>query len=264
MRVTRKTNLKILAGVLMCVFSLFSVFAGSIAWFNVTQAATNNANEMGVSSLSGMFEEMTIYKCLNIDSDGTYQFNQTSWGTLTYDASSETVTTDYEDDTVTECAMGEYSYLSKNHPVLLYIKLADAYTNFSINATTDQAYMGDGTYTLTASGNPLSSVIRFYSAASSDTLTAGTFTDATSTTYSTYDLSGLDDLGGFVTFDENGDYASMASTKELFSTTSEAVQYITVVIDYYEDSLEYIYNLFLGELLLNDNLDFVCDWTVVI
>ena len=186
--------------------------------------------------------------------------------------------------------MGSYDYLEKSHPMLLLIEVGEGEDPIAVDATNPvivractyiDYYLGDGRRTLytqeeVADGdgiNPLSSVLTFASIpfADGDALEAieGTKTkieEGESVTYNTFDLAKntLGESKSFVQFDGE-DYDSFDSEINLFSARyGTTVKYIGIVFDYYEIAMETIYNTYLGDPALEDELYFNCDWTMVI
>lgn len=123
--------------------------------------------------------------------------------------------------------------------------------------------------------NPLSSVIRFYSTsyANDDALSAITTQTAYQITKASLDKNNDDvpDEGHFFSMTigndgsttYNGDFNE--STVFFSADVGATVKYIAVIFDYYKEALEHIYNINLGNEVLDSDTPilFACDWNMV-
>lgn len=128
----------------------------------------------------------------------------------------------------------------------------------------------------------LSSIADFYcmdhTTTAFNTLKGGTYL-----TYNISDLESRDTVKAKKELDNTKTYADLAFTEvnndeetssfnhsPLLYTSEEnaQVQYISVIIDYYPDAIEYIYSTYLGNTTLEDTYDgvlhFACDWRMEI
>ncbi len=270
-----KTLLKIVAATSMCIFALLAAFAGSAAWFNATQTANQDADQMAIGELPNFFGSLSFHA-----KTGAYDsylcFSQTASGL--YTTESEEVV--YSGSS--EVPMQEYDLLNQHQEILMLLTLSEDHTCSSTDAitvtlSTSEGYLGEidseGNPTLSSlpsSGNPLSSIIRFGCLAySEDDFTslqasAQTAYDSAATSTSTegepYFVPEVadEDFLSFVTF--SGDTPTFTSTLDLFNLTSGTYKYLVVVIDYYAESLDWIYTIFLGSTALDSDLLFTCDW----
>ncbi|MCR5491981.1 MAG: hypothetical protein K6F32_07635 [Bacilli bacterium] len=278
----------------MCVFLLFSVFAGSIAWFNVTQAATNNANEMGIGTINGCLSSITFHNFLSKTRDSTsgdptsFTFDSTASGTITYDWSAKDATFTATSEGDTSIALNTYEPLDKEQPLLLIFHLDQAYEagngTISISATAEgDGFIGeknadatpkydldssDVIYKTVSDVNYywLSSVVQFYNISFEDDSLSYTY--ALTSDYATSASLPLleSSESKFTTADNENDTCSFSNTASLYSSTSgDTVKNIGVVIDYYPDAIEYIYSTYLGNSVLETTYDgymnFWCDWS---
>ncbi len=258
-----KTILKIGAATSMCIFSLFAVFAGSVAWFTSSQNADNTAGDIAVAQLSTNFSKMSYHAYVDT-SDSSYRFTQTE------SASVSTASGNASLDSASSVEMEEYTLLDRSHPVLMLFQLSSEVTAsedspITITFSTSSAYLGEtdesgaATQTLTQSGNPLSSVVHFAVASYSTSDFTSSVDDSTNSYYVVPEPS---EYVSFVTF--SGNTPSFSQSLTVCEITSGSVQYICVVLDYFESSLDYIYSVFLGDTLLEDDIYFTCDWTVAV
>ena len=73
----------------------------------------------------------------------------------------------------------------------------------------------------------------------------------------------------FTEVDNDDETSSFNKTPLLYTSEEDAtVQYISIIIDYYPDAIEYIYSTYLGNSTLEDDYDgvlhFACDWKMEI
>ena len=274
--------LKIISATAMTIFSLFAAFMGTMAWFMSVRNVDNTADQLQVSASNRKFSRMTLHKYIET-ADGQYKFEQTPSGTFSYNWGSETTgynrdTAHYEGDSLS-AFMGEYSLMYPSHPFLALIEyselvVTDATENsIIITANTERNFIGaqndDGSFKeeLTTTNNPLSSIIKF-----NTTSYANLNNNKTGTT--SYDFNIPNSWDHFVNitkdnkdnlvFDEED--GGWENSKTLISVTDgTSIQYIAIIFNYYEEALEYIYNIYLGSPVLEqESVPFQCDCAMVI
>ena len=283
-----KSPLKILAATSVTIFSLLSVFTSTAAWFDSQRNLKNGGSNFEVSSQNGVFNKLSVHDMVFTDNN-QYQFNQDPIGTIEMvDWSTKEIRSTFSGGSPFE--MGKYDYLEKSHPMLLLIEVGEGNSPVAVDATNPVVvkastyidyYLGDGRRTLYNQEqvendegiNPLSSVLSFSSIsfASTDALSAieGTKTMETASgdiTYNTFDVvkNTLGESKSFVQFDGE-DYDEFESDINIFSARyGTSVKYIAIVFDYYEVAVETIYNTYLGDPALEEELYFSCDWTLVV
>ncbi len=310
-----KLNLKIIAATSMCVFSLFALFSGTIAWFNVTQAATDNANNMGVKPLAGKLKGVYFHELSSkaIDPDtkvaSSFTFASAYSGKIEFDW--ETKTADYDGNATVN--LSQYTPLDPEHPVLMVFEMSEGYSirgdgELTITAKTDvtgflgarsannapfYSLDGNGVYYSEVNSSDasktdyyyaMSSVAKFYCTDSSAELynkTNGANTTLINPTYAVASLRDKADSKAALAEDENAvvpdlSFVDVNNAAETFTYNQEptiytsiantTVKYISVVVDYYEDAIEYIYSTYLGNTVLEGTLDgtlnFLCDWNL--
>jgi len=69
----------------------------------------------------------------------------------------------------------------------------------------------------------------------------------------------------FASINNNTDETSFKQNPSIYkSRANTTVKYISIIVDYYSDALDYIYSTYLGERILEDefqsHLEFLCDW----
>lgn len=284
----RKNLIKITAMTSMTIFGLFALFSGTIAWFGMNQSLNTQNDGFGVTSSHSLFRRLTFHKIVQ-SSDSVYRFDASPIGEIELiDQSTRTMNYDFSEGSPFE--MGKYDYLEKSHPVLMLLEFWDGNPTLSQNEdlpleikveTHIQYYLGDGERRLftqdeVSSGigyNPLSSVLQFssFSFPSSSSLAAieGSLTqteDGNDVSYDTFDVarSILSAPCSFVEF-EGDSYADFDGSIPLFQApNATTVKYVGIIFDYYEVAVETIYNSYIGDPALDDELLFYCDWMVVI
>jgi len=86
---------------------------------------------------------------------------------------------------------------------------------------------------------------------------------STNRTYMPIQSSQLGDnnRASFVSFNAQGEPV-FANSVDLFQGSTRGYSHLGIVIDYYVESLEYLYSFFLGHVFLNAGLGFICDWNM--
>ena len=279
---TRKSNktFKMIAATGVAIFSLTAVFSATIAWYAANKDVKGDGLNIKVNDVDRLFSKMTLHKYLGKDSSGNLLFNQTAGGTFTFNGS----TTAYNGSNDAK-QMGDYSLDKPRHPLLAIIELNQTVdtskTHFSISATTKQPFLGEfvngqPVLELKETGNPLSSIIRFFTDhfEDIDDIPSGSVSlgDLTIDAYSFANPADAN-WDAFVEFTKSGEqlvYSDWYNDKVIidsstFAATEKKVTYVSMVFDYYDDAINFVYNMYLGdEILSAEYVNFACDWTLVI
>lgn len=229
----------------------------------------------------------------------SYTFDSTPVGHISYNWDTQTAT--YVGNTGID--MVDYTPLDFAQPILLVFELNDTYTlgnagEIYIDAKTEEEdFLGARdennapVYDLTTDyykkeGSDyyyaLSSVINFYCTDSATELynkNGDTNTTLINTTYTVADLKSKESCAAakeadptavepdltFTTIDNDTDDSSFNKHPSIYkSEANSTVKYISIIIDYYSDALDYIYSTFLGndtlETDFESHLEFLCDW----
>ncbi len=279
-------KIKLVAAISLSAFSMIAVVVSTIAWF---AAARRKGNDNGMSILTPdkRFKSMSIHNVVNADyRTAIYQFDYNPVATAVYNETTGNV--DYSENFTIE--METYNDLEQNHPVLMLVELVETVTATADEpltvyaSSTSTEYFGlpdeDGSpkNEILQEGNPLSSVVNFFSKAMRNTdpllNSFGSYTDTDAgVTYSTYNFpmaefkTNYDGFTreSFVQFnDETMEYQDFIQNKNLISLTSGSYEYIAIIVDYYHAAVEYVYSTFLSEEALEDTIYFTCDWSMVI
>lgn len=259
----RGVNIKLVASVALCGFSVVVCAVGTMAWFSARRVSNSDNGSIQVVSPTGIFSKMYIHPCLT-EGDSVHEFDINYSGYFYYDAASDSVKPSSNDLTIT---MGTYDLLDRHHPLLLVIELNQEYTvsnaiPVAVYGQTSEIFIGarnPNQNPVAVSGNPLSSVVEFFSYGYSATgYTAICDADSINVPIS-------NTTNSFVDFDEEDGTGYVRESVDFYrASNGDTVKYITIVLDYYEAALEYIYNVFLGNEILDDRIGFTCDWEMII
>lgn len=291
----RKNVLKIAAMTSMAVFVLFSVFSGTAAWFGMNQKISSDGTNMQVGDRGNKFSKMSLHPIVKINLDASN--NPTSFVFDKSYTSASITAAQLENGTGSiSFEMDRYTLLRTRNPMLALIELKEATTvtadlpfRVSFSLSERSIYVGSRTASEvsamidSSTDLPLSSVIKFSggyltgsdledndgSTAIEDISQTGSMPydiDPSKTSTSQYILDAPTSYSSFVTF-TNGNpvMASQDAFSNAFAgSVGEIVKYVYFIFDYNETSLDYIYNKFLGESFLEDDLHFSCDWSVLV
>ena len=284
MKRTGSPIIKIAAATSMVVFSLSAAFAGSIAWFNSVSSLAQGANDFKVEAMHSAFKSLTIFPSIDTDRNTMYfdmenplqQVGVESWNPFT---------PNYKYNNRPTIALGEYDLLEPSQPVLAVIDFSEDVTPtvdepIHIRANSSKNYYLGSVASIEGKDDvrnkyPLSSVVACYTnpfniessgyQTSSHSVTRGNTTTTYSKVWSlTYANRDSYTRSSFVRFDTEttsvveGPHFDQNIT--VYKATSGTIRSIAMVIDYYGNAIDYVFNNFLGL----EEMDFACDWTTVI
>lgn len=293
MKSGKNKTLKTVAATMVTLFSLVTVFTATIAWIAANKDVDSNAGEINVTDVSRLFSKMTLHQYLGKDSGGNLLFSQTPGGSFSYGGTG----TQYDNNSSAPVInsslqpneMGSYSLDNPRHPLLAIIELNEtvntSVTHFEITATTTHYYLGQSENgvpkeALVSVNNPLSSIIRFSSDHFEEKtdIATGTATYQGSN-YNAYVFSDPDvdenkDWNSFVELTKSGEdllftrwkqEVSVIDSDDFGASENKKVAYVSIIFDYYDDAINFVYNMYLGNSILNaEFVHFSCDWTLVI
>ena len=251
----------------MCVFTAFVAATSVLAWFST------NKNVNAVHDFYGLTSD-----------ESEFGFNPTANHTITWD--------EHNGSDSGEFTMGSYSLNDPHHPVMFLFAVDGS--NERITLKTDSTYLAQIEPSFTET-------VATYSALS--TYAEGTMIEVTADetrygcksvykyTNSTFELQRVDLLqtnnplssiidshyvlfeddprdnnsnrASFVSFNAEGEPV-FANSVDLFQGSTRGYSHLGIIIDYYVESLEYLYSFFLGHVFLNAGLGFDCDWSMEI
>ncbi|MBE6133657.1 MAG: hypothetical protein E7178_03185 [Erysipelotrichaceae bacterium] len=266
-KVRNNKNLKIIASISVVLFSLVATFSGAIAWFQAMRNTNNTTDSFKITPRAGLLRTLSIHELVENDAfiynqTGDivgYNFNPIAASDITINWG-EAVTPQYNVDTP---SLGQYSLLQKTNPLLLVFELNNsiASSSVTITATASETYNAEQ-YDTEASGdgNPLSWVVKYSSKAFSKQQLADS--DYIITTES------LSNEGHFATIDNSGTLSEFNKTQTFYhGNNSTEINYVFVVLDYYEAAMEFFYFANLGKDFISDatkDVPFNIDWTMEI
>lgn len=250
-----------------------------MAWFIAMVNDSKYSNEMPIQNLDDSISAIEFHNYVSTYNDGTetyYLFEETP-----------SVTVSVSEGVATQSAplqMGTYELEDQHHPVLILLELTSGVANISMRITEENFYyVADGDHSLSTENNPLSSVVEFYSFPYSNDEDDPTYVDNRILSFTEtvddveiennyYSLktnefvrSGTNkNSASFVELDNKGDFMSITGEVNLYSGSAETLSHIGIVVDYYPESLQYIYSYFIGDQTLNYDLPFSCDWEMVL
>lgn len=275
----------------MCIFTLFSVFSASIAWFQTLVQTDGSTDSLHVKNATGKFKQMTFHTLASngktistVESQCSFKFNKASVGTISYDWD----TKQYSTSGTTTVALSPYETLDRYQPMLLLIELQKEYSDLTdgdllvsatVNEVEGKGFIGERNQTTNAPEYDLSdsniyerknninyywlsSVVRFFSKS---------FTSSAFETFSgaaTYDftLGNMDNQAHFVDIDNSDETSEFNENISIYSSPANSTtKYIAVIVDYFPDAVEFIYSTFLGDATLESaeydyELNYSCDW----
>ena len=290
MKKTGNKNLKIVAGTMMVIFSLFTCFSGAFAWFTGIRNQNKDVDDFEVG-IREYFSKISYHQFTGNPTDSNCSFNKKPIASLTYNPTTrefnKPVNGDGEEINSFKFQLDTYDPMNKHKPMLVLAELSEDVDTSRGNVTALANTTTDGFLGKKDSENlpyynldhsqpnlivetvnevdyyPLSSVVNFKSMAfSQDEFDDW---DGESSTYDITISETSDPIDhNFVTVDNNLDVSHFYQESHIYDSGFEAtVKYIAIVVDYNDAAIEYIYSTFLGDDAMESReylLDFVCDW----
>ena len=187
-------KLKIIAATSMTIFSLACVFVATIAWFSANRAVNGNGNGFEIGNEGGIIDSVKLHE-LNTNATGGYSFDENP--SVTYTAKSGGFTKEPSDYTST--SIGTYdSLVDQVYAVLYVIQLKEEAVKdrnsvtLQITTSTEEKdnlfHTNDGTYAnlLNKEGNPMSSIVQFYSTSVMKTSIQYSFVGTTESSFKSF------------------------------------------------------------------------------
>ena len=239
---------------MVTIFSLASIFTGTIAWFTVNRNVDVGGMSVSVKIPEGAIDSLTVHKCdLSASTSSVLQFDSKPSVVAT---GSGSVTT------ASGIQMENYSTLNQTQPVLLLLTFNDGKVegDIEMTATSDTNSFVSAATAQNISAFPFSSAVTFRACAYSDTYQSFPFTNVQTTNYGNK-LS-------FVTFtkDNKGNITGYSYNRNLTiydgGESATSIKYLAIILDYFPDAIDYIIKNTTYEVFNNHNncIDFVCDW----
>ena len=291
-------KIKLVAACAVALFSVITCVTGTIAWFTASRISNNDNDSLQVVAPSGIFKKVTFHELIQSERSNdspvgstyyNYKFNQIPIGTISLIPGTSTDLSESYNyassvhDGATNITLGEYNVLDQRHPLLLLFELDEEHTATVLEPITlngilddDTYYMGETTISnnkivpvneLYENGNPLSSVVRFTSYGLTSTQLdnlegTGTYLG---NSYDTYNFANANNrtYNSFVDMSDVENPVLNDSQMIYRASVGDTLQYIAVIFDYYDESIEYIYSIFMGDELTQEYLNYRCDFKMV-
>lgn len=280
-RRTQSKNAKIISATAVAIFTLLASFSGTFAWFEARRSANVDTGDFQVVNLGENVTGVAFHE-FNGVVDGNYTFKTTATGSVTIDPATGTAV---QAGTPT---MPTYSLEYPHQPILMLLTVKQDSGDASISVSNDSVYIADPNpaggktpYNIAQHNtHPLSSVAKFiaftYSTEEdeSQNITHNISIESNNSADQTVILenasspfavpkSALDNSKKWKSFVDinNGEYNGFSPRKNIYTGTTANYTYIGIVVEYYSESLEYIYSYYMGNESINEGLQFYCDWT---
>ena len=250
-------KLGIMFASLALILSIFAMLmqGGSVAWFAENDKATANGMAIEIDGPPDIIGDIEIFPIYSIALSGNE--DQGNYNIYTFSA------TKIEDPALMK--LGVFSPLDAKRQILIRIPLAEGVSSVRVVAeSTSSSYMVEDEETLIyKENNPLSSVVEFY--AVSNVEKSGDY----------YVIPGqnADRFHRFasITEQEGEVEASFSPTIDLYSTQSGDDDAVFIIVDYYEESINYVLD-FVNALIMEnktdvtagDNLEFISDFKITV
>ena len=261
MTIKKKNSLlRIVAATSMTIFSLLALFVGTFAWFSLnSDTNVNGDGGMKVENHLKSFQKMEIFSGDYVSDNGNYyRFEATA---------DETITISYDGSAVGSFVMAEYTAFNRHHPIMIVLTYDNAISSIDVTATTttsyfvgDVAHNGLSQFVGETSKRPLSSFIHTYAFGYENNLPAPT--NVSGTNYYYYEESVVEGCatngGSFVTL--SGSSFTYNTTCSFAHLSGVSYKKIVIILDYYQDAIEYIVSAYLKDL--TSTIDLMCDWTL--
>ena len=118
--------MKLVAATSMCIFTLFSVFSASIAWFEMIRKTGGDADIMPIDKFE-RFSKISYFDFVGTPTDSACSFNMKPFASITYDLESRTFNKPVDGDgnqiNGFNFQMQTYDPMNKHKPVLVLAEL---------------------------------------------------------------------------------------------------------------------------------------------
>ena len=258
-RLPSRINLKIISATSVVLFTLLVSFIGVYSWFQSINGVRNTGDNFIIENTGATVSEVKFYPLDSIENK-TYKFSTTAIATASIEGGTATIP-------ASTLALGTYKPETPHHPILMLIKISGSTMNISAstlsNTTqyiTDKTY-GEGDANIPPQeDNPLSSVIQFhtvgFSSDENDDTSLNGRTSADTISIKENELQNTNQSSFAVI--TNGEKTGFRQEITIFEGVVDTYGYVGVVIDYYPESVQFIYSYYMGRAV--DILEYVCDW----
>ena len=128
-----KNFIKIVSATSVCIFALFAVFSGALAWFSMIEDADASGVNIGVG-IEEHFNKISYYQYLSspAPTDDACSFNMTPYASITYNSSTRSFNNPVDGSGNTlanfNLVMDQYEPMSKHKPILVIAELSQDIT----------------------------------------------------------------------------------------------------------------------------------------
>ena len=259
-----KTNLKIIGATSVGIFSLTTLFTGTIAWFITSQSATVSGMSISVKLVETELSSLTVHRCDLSNSTSTLlKFDRNpSIRVGGHGNVIETVGLDME----------YYSTLNQTQPVLLLFTFSEG--TYKDDVTVTATTPNDAFVSSVTAGNvghfPFSSAVKFKCLAYStnnfpyeNLSLVDQNQDPVYTSFSFVELTKIKD-------EHDNDvirYDGYDSSLVLYDSSDHtSITHLAIILDYYPDAIEYIrgHTQDYASIVLGNNnvINYYCDWSL--
>lgn len=256
----RKNTLKIIASTSVTLFSLFTLFVSSFAWFMANRKA--DADGTGFVTTAGVnkIERIDVFQEVRTEnttvSPTDYLYSSIAYCSYTHASGWST--------TNGKIPLGTYSQEDNTHSVLIYITLTETLDSYQLKFKTttsfdDSRVKAGEDNQINGTSNPMSSFIDFRYL---------NLTSSLSSSNSQYDLRehiATNDSLSFVSVSSPSSESDYKTSVGIDSVSSNT-KYIAIVVEYNVSVVNYIfYTLNFSNNLLDkedSNIPFACDWSI--
>ena len=281
-------NLKLIAFTGMTIFSLFSVFMGTIAWFAMNRVVNSNGADINVEHILPIFSQVQVYTQGQNTTNGKstttpYCFYNTIDGASTMPTAAYSYQFLDKTSTGTMPELGTFDTMQAEQSLLYLFKVdeqTDANSSFSITAKTDTTKEQSLLYTTSEMVDDIVTTTVVNKLHPTDVNDQHTNTQQSSIVrYYMFTLSEEpDDISDF---DYSSSYSSMprkqfvdvssdilsfdySSEIELYHKNEQdnLPKYVGMILTYNKEAFEAVYTLNLGNYAIEreDNVLISCDW----
>lgn len=252
-----KTGIKIAGATMTIIFSLAATFSGTIAWFNVSHNASMSAGSFQIVNSNSQLSTIEFHEFYGIENNKIlFNIEQVGEGA---DIDGQTATF-----TSPVTMVGTYSSENPHHPVLIILNFSTggSATIKAIKSTDPNDYPYIATddyrndYLDTTEDHPLSSVVEFYAFTYASIPTEGGYYAIPTSSFTRK----TSEAKAFPEFDDYGEYQDRLDSEVTVFSGSTSGMKLAIIIDYFSESLEYIYSYYMGNSTVSDGLHFSCDW----
>lgn len=292
-----------IAMVSIIVFPLVALMHATFAWFLAQRNVNNGINGIVATLPNKVIDKLYVFQEKRTENATNYrQYDPEAKAVFDVNKNQWIEGGSIED----KLGLGTYSSLYPFHSSLMVLKVNESATSedinkFSLNIVTGTSYKqslvfrntsGDNTpeRKLKKDGNPLSSIVTFNYASTNNKMLNidGTLNEGYryfNSKYNNQDQLELDGMPfinkAFYKMNDNKDGVGETNYSKIISivdTKNQSIitqnnKYVVIMVEYFNEGLQYIYSLNIGndvlsggtssQALSENSISFICDWSIV-